>query len=379
MKNVPPKKILYALAGAAAVAVAYLFLFGGEKGEIRYATEKVSRGEITSLVRASATLRPTRETRIYAEISGTVTETLALANDPVSRGQTLALIDDPEGLSQRAAHFRAVLEKTRTDLGVAADSHSANERLYEKQLISKEEFERSLSEKKLAVALNEKAKADLEAAEKRLEHTRVVSNLDGVVLEQNVTPGQRIRPKDKLPLYVLAEDLRSLHLVSDVSEADIGKVARGQKVSFRVDAFAARTFGGEVVRVANSPRTRNDVVTYNVTCLVENPALELKPGMTAEARIVISTKKDALRIPTAALRFIPPKDSSAAAGGGQTVWTIRGGRLEAVGIEPGISDDSYTEVAGGPLSEGDEVVTEYSFSGKDSKSPGFALPQPKRF
>lgn len=61
------------------------------------------------------------------------------------------------------------------------------------------------------------------------------------------------------------------------------------------------------------------------------------------------------------------------------MWTLRGGRLEAVGVEPGISDDSHTEISDGPLSEGDEVVTEYSFSGKDSKSPGFALPQPKRF
>lgn len=379
MKNVPTRKAAYALAGAVAAAAVYFFLLAGEKGEIRYSTEKVSRGEITSLVRASATLRPTRETRIYAEISGTVSEVLSRSNDAVSEGQTLALIDDPEGLSQRAAHFRAVLEKTRTDLGVSADSHSANERLYARELISREEFERSLSEKKLAVALNEKAKADLEAAEKRLERTRVVSNLDGVVLEQNVTAGQRIRPKDKLPLYVLAEDLRNLHLVSDVSEADIGKVEKGQKVSFRVDAFPARSFGGEVVHVANSPRTRNDVVTYNVTCLVENPGLELKPGMTAEARIVISTRKDALRIPTAALRFIPPKNSPSASGTGQTVWTLRGGRLEAVGVEPGISDDSHTEISDGPLSEGDEIVTEYSFSGKDSKSPGFALPQPKRF
>lgn len=287
----PSRKVAYALAGAVAVAAGCLLLFGGEKGEISYATEKVSRGEITSLVRASATLRPTRETRIYAEISGTVSEVLARSNDPVSQGQTLALIDDPEGLSQRAAQFRAVLEKTRTDLGVAADSHSANERLYARELISKEEFERSLSEKKLAVALNEKAKADLEAAEKMLERTRIVSNLDGVVLEQNVTAGQRIRPKDKQPLYVLAEDLRKLHLVSDVSEADIGKITEGQEVSFRVDAFPGKSFGGEVVHVANSPRTRNDVVTYNVTCLVENPRLELKPGMTAEARIVYRPRR----------------------------------------------------------------------------------------
>ena len=101
--------------------------------------------------------------------------------------------------------------------------------------------------------------------------------------------------------------------------------------------------------------------------------------MTAEVKIVISTKKDVLKVPTAALRFIPPKSSAVATEAGENVWTLRQGELSAVGIETGISDDFHTEIVNGPLSEGDSIVVEYTMSGGNSKSPGFALPQPKRF
>ena len=106
----------------------------------------------------------------------------------------------------------------------------------------------------------------------------------------------------------------------------------------------------------------------------ENPELELKPGMTAEVKIVISTKKDVLKVPTAALRFIPPKSSAPTTEASENVWTFRQGRLSPVGIETGISDDFHTEILSGPLSEGDEIVVEYTISGGNSKGPGFALP-----
>lgn len=374
------KKLLYAATAVVVACVAYFLFSDGEKGEIRYATAEVEKGKITSLVRASGTLKPTRVAKIYPDINGTVKRILSDTNDEITEGQTLALIEDPGGLRERAEQFRAVLEKTETDLRISEKLHSSNLRLYEKRLISKEERERSSSERARALSLREKAKADLEAAEKRFEKTRITSTLDGVVLEKNVIVGEKIRPGAKAPLFVLGEDLRRLHLISDVGEADIGKIKKGQKTAFRVDAFPGRSFAGKVAQVSNSPKNKNGVVTYDVTCVVENPGLDLKPGMTAEVRILISTKKNALLIPTAALRFIPPKGSGASAPeASQAVWTLRSGKLEAISVETGISDDSHTEIAGGVLSEGDKIVVGYSFSGKEDKGPAFTLPQPKRF
>ncbi len=378
MKNLPRSKLLYALVAVVVIA-GYFIFFGGSKGEIKYVTQKIERGDITSLVRASGTLKPTKEARIYSQINGTIKEIHSEVNDEVKKGQVLALMEGPEGLSGDVEYFKEILKKTATDLEISTNSHEASKRLYEKELISREEFNLSLSEYSAAAAAREKAQADLDTAQRKLDATRITSILDGVVLEKNIIIGEQIHPNKSEPLYVLAENPRTLHLISNVSEADIGKIKEGQDVLFRVDAFPDKHFSAKVKRVANSPRIKNDVVTYDVTCLVENSELELKPGMTAEVKKVISTKKNVLKVPTAALRFIPPKSSAAATEAGENVWVLKQGKLSPVVIKTGISDDFHTEILSGPLSEGDKIVVEYTISGGTNKGPGFALPQPKRF
>ncbi len=378
MKNLPHSKLLYALAGVIVIA-GYFIFFGGEEGEIKYVTQKIERGDITSLVRASGTLKPTKEAKIYSQINGTIKEIRSEVNDEVEKDQVLALVEGPEGLSGDVEYFKEILKKTTTDLEISTNSHEASKRLYEKELVSREEFNKSLSEHSMAVAAREKAQADLDTAQRRLDATRITSILDGIVLEKNIIMGEQIHPNKSEPLYVLAENPQTLHLVSNVSEADIGKIKEGQDVLFRVDAFPGKSFSAKVKRVSNSPSVKNDVVTYDVTCIVENPELELKPGMTAEVKKVISTKKDVLKIPTAALRFIPPKSSAAAAEAGENAWVLKQGKLSPVAVETGISDDFHTEIVNGSLSEGDQIVVEYTISGGNNKGPGFALPQPKRF
>ena len=378
MKNFPRSNLLYVLAAVIVIA-GYFIFFGGKEGEIKYVTQKIERGDITSLVRASGTLKPTKEAKIYSQINGTIKEIRSEVNDEVKKGQVLALMEEPEGLSGDVQYFKEILKKATTDLEISTNSHEANKRLYEKELISREEFNLSLSEHSAAIAAREKAQADLETAQRRFDATRITSMLDGMVLEKNIIIGEQIHPNKSAPLYVLAENPRILHLVSNVSEADIGKIKKGQDALFRVDAFPGKNFSAKVKQVANSPSIKNDVVTYDVTCLAENPELELKPGMTAEVKIVISTKKDVLKVPTAALRFIPPKSSAPTTEASENVWTLRQGKLSPVGIETGISDDFHTEILSGPLSEGDEIVVEHTISGGNSKGPGFALPQPKRF
>jgi HlyD family secretion protein len=92
---------------------------------------------------------------------------------------------------------------------------------------------------------------------------------------------------------------------TNVSEADIGKVAIGQETTFTVDAFPNLTFRGKVTDIRNAPMTIQNVVTYDVVIQVKNPDFKLKPGMTANASILVAYKENTLRIPNAALRFRP--------------------------------------------------------------------------
>ena len=137
-----------------------------------------------------------------------------------------------------------------------------------------------------------------------------MSPVDGIVVSRNVDVGQTVAASFQTPtLFSIAQDLTKMQIDTNVDEADIGKVKVGQDVEFTVDAYPDITFKGKVWQVRNAPITVQNVVTYDVVIQVDNPELKLKPGMTANVSIIVSIKKDVLKIPNAALRFKPAEKS----------------------------------------------------------------------
>src|SRR6185369_5310928 len=124
--------------------------------------------------------------------------------------------------------------------------------------------------------------------------------------------------------------------------------------------------------VRNAPITVQNVVTYDVVIGVDNPKLELKPGMTANVTVTTAKRDDALRVPVRALRFkpetpgtkppattgmpatppggAPPRAKKAAAD--STVYVLEDGEPKAVKVQIGIRDAQHAEVTGGDLKEG---------------------------
>jgi HlyD family secretion protein len=191
-----------------------------------------------------------------------------------------------------------------------------------------------------------------------------------------------------------------------VSEADVGRLQPGMASSFVVDAYPDERFKGVIRQIRDAPQTLQNVVTYDAVIDVANPDHRLKPGMTANVTFVYAERKAVLRIPSAALRFLPPpellaesglaplqkkhkKDKSksgtatgahgpagvqaeteeAAADGAtprRTVWKLHDDRLVAVPIEVGVADGSKVEVRAGDLAEGEVIVTDAL--GKDERA-----------
>ncbi len=106
-------------------------------------------------------------------------------------------------------------------------------------------------------------------------------------------------------LFVIAADLTKMQVVANIDESDVGRMRPGQVVSFRVDAFPTDTFIGAVQQVRLQPAVVQNVVIYSTVISVPNPQLKLKPGMTATVGIEIARRNNALRVPTAAVRFRP--------------------------------------------------------------------------
>ena len=146
----------------------------------------------------------------------------------------------------------------------------------------------------------------MQAAELDLEHTTIRAPVNGIVVSRSVDVGQTVAASLQAPiLFLIAQDLTQMQVDTNVSEADIGRVRVGQKVTFTVDAYQNITFTGEVMQVRNAPITVQNVVTYDAVVQVANPDLRLKPGMTANVSFLVAERQDVIKVPTAALRFQP--------------------------------------------------------------------------
>jgi HlyD family secretion protein len=175
---------------------------------------------------------------------------------------------------------------------------------------------------------------------------------------------------------------------TSVAEADVGKLTPGMEATFTVDAYPSERFKGKVRQIRNAPTTVQNVVTYDAVIDVDNSALKLKPGMTANVTFVYAEKDDVLKVPNAALRFKPSPGIMGTDGGvprqpraqreaaptdRRTLWVLRDGQPRMLPIRVGVSDGSVSEVMEGDLRPGDAVITD-ALGGEKSggqRPPGF--------
>jgi HlyD family secretion protein len=196
------------------------------------------------------------------------------------------------------------------------------------QLKSASAQQRLAAAQELAAAAQvDQAKAVLQAAELDLEHTTIRAPVNGIVVSRSVDVGQTVAASLQAPvLFLIAQDLTQMQVDTNVSEADIGRVRVGQRVTFTVDAYPNITFTGEVTQVRNAPITVQNVVTYDAVVQVANPDLRLKPGMTANVSFLVAERQDIIKVPTAALRFQPEGAApDTGSQGGQAAAPQRGG------------------------------------------------------
>ncbi len=221
------------------------------------------------------------------------------------------------------------------------------------------------------------AQASLQSADIDLNNTYIKAPVDGVVVARNVDVGQTVAASLSAPtLFQIAQDLTKMQVDTNVSEADVGRVQVGQVATFSVDAYPSRVFKGAVTSVREAPINVQNVVTYDVVIGVSNPDLKLFPGMTANVKIMVDQRPNVLKVPNSALRFRPatatatapapaaPAPSANAGGRGKrggaappkSVWIMANNKPVEVRVTTGETDGAYTEITGGNLREGDQVI-----------------------
>jgi HlyD family secretion protein len=372
---------------------------GGQKDQ-QYKTEKVDRGNVTMTVTATGTLSAVTTVQVGSQVSGVIARLYADFNSQVKKGQMLAELD-PTPFEAQVEQRRADLTQAQVQTDDARIKYERQRRLMQGGLTAQAEVDAAESAFKSANAQVRQAQAALSQVLTNLRYTKIISPIDGIVVDRQYDVGQTVAASFQAPtLFQIAQDLTKMQVQADVDQSDIGRVQVGQVARFNVDAYPEEEFRGRISQIRFNAMVNQNVVTYPVIIEVSNPEGRLRPKMTANVTIDVASVPNVLRVPNAALRFKPPTEGSAeakrgggaggAGGGDATQRAARSGRaggpagaagqlpggrrggdaskaqtvyildaekkLEPVEIRTGITDGRFTQVISGPLKDGDQVV-----------------------
>jgi HlyD family secretion protein len=302
MKN----RILAALAVIVVIAGGtWLVLSRKGSAEPKYRKVKIDKGDVTATVTATGTLSAVTTVSVGSQVSGIIAKLHVDFNSIVKKGQPLAELD-PTPFQQAVEQSKANLEKVKVQLRNDEIALTRAKRLFADQLIAQSDLDGTQTTRDADVASVAQATAQLKQAETNLSYTHIVSPIDGVVVSRSYDVGQTVAASFQAPtLFMIAQDLTKMQVLTNIDEADVGRIREGQVASFTVDAYPDQTFKGSVSQIRLSPQTVQNVVTYPVMLDVPNQDLKLKPGMTANVLVPVDVRRDVLRVPNAALRFRP--------------------------------------------------------------------------
>ncbi len=341
------RKVVIALVvlGLLGGAAAWYVQRGGDQ-DVAFRTAKVARGDLMIYIDATGTLEPEEVIDVGAQVAGQI---LSFGKDAdgktvdygshVEAGTVLAQIDDSLYKAQ-AAEANAQVQQAKAALQVAnANLEQAKAKLYQAQrdwdraqklgpseALAQAQYDSYKSAFETAqanVAVSEasilqaqatvlQTEAAAQRAKRNLDYTTIRSPVKGVIIDRRVNTGQTVVASLNAPsLFLLAKDLTRMQVWAPVNEADIGKIRAGQPVTFTVDAFPGQTFQGKVGKVRLNASMTQNVVTYTVEIITDNPSGRLLPYLTANVRFELDRHDDVLMVPNAALRWTPTSDQIA--------------------------------------------------------------------
>jgi HlyD family secretion protein len=406
-------------------------VYQSHKNVVTVQTGKAQREDLTSIVSASGEIKPKTYVNVGANAFGKITHLYVKEGDRVKAGQMLAQLENVQPEADMDA-MKASLDAARTD-AVAAEAglntsvadlnraQSDSDRseldwtraqgLYKDALISKSDFDSQRAAHQAAVAglaqakaRVEQAKAQKESADRRvgqavanlthatdvLKKTTYQAPFDGMVSSLPVREGESvvigIQNSPGSVLMTIA-DMSVITAEVQVDETDIVNVQMGQPAEVSIDAIPKKTFKAVVTQIGDNAIVRSTGVStsqqttgsqeakdFKVVVTLQDPPQDLRPGLSATAKITTASRTNALTIPIQALTVrkqedlvtkdeknsvqaaAPAKPGSNSKEEIQGVFVIRNHKAEFVPVDTGIAGTTDIEVLKG-LKEGDEIIT----------------------
>jgi RND family efflux transporter MFP subunit len=309
----------------------------------------------------TGTLSPFNEATLKAKVAGELIQVAVREGESVKQGQVLARIDQTE-VQARLAAREADVAAARAQLIWADKNRTTQNALLDKKFISQNAYDNIQSNYDVAVAKLRSAEAELVVARKSLGDSVLVAPFPGIVAQRHVQPGERV-PLDAKVITVV--NLARLELEAAVPAVEISRLRAGQQVTFRIDGFGERAFGGRIERI--NPSTQSGSRSINVYVVIDNPEGVLRGGLFAQGTVSLERVEGALVVPASAVREEI----------GQTfVYAIEGGLVKRKNVTVGAADASGRVQVLRGLAAGERIVRVNLGALRDGAGARLAGPQP---
>ncbi len=292
------------------------------------------------------------------------------------RGAEANLLAARASLEAAQAQFnKNVVEAEGPDREFAGRAFARATRLFEQRLIPQSALDEALgavemadnrkraAESQLAISRARVAEAQAQVAQARAAADRAAEDvanatirapIRGTVLTRDLEIGSPVSSILNLgangTLVMTLGDIEHVFVRGKVDEADIGRVSLGQPARIRVETFKDKTFNGRVTQVSPMGVEKDNVTNFEVRVSIENPGLELKANMTANAEIVLEEHPNAVLVPEAAVIYDAKKNTFVNL---VVVGAKKSGKKTAVKV--GVGNGTTIEILEG-LKQGDTVV-----------------------
>jgi RND family efflux transporter MFP subunit len=316
---------------------------------------KVRLGPLNEKVFLVGALKPVAQVDVVSKMTGRIDQLQAEIGDWVQKGMLIAKVDEDEIRQQvnRAAAAlevaKASLSQKQTDLEILKKELDRTIELHENQLIPRRDLDTAearyrgaIAQEKLAEAQIDQAQAELRELRVRLDNTRILAPISGLVGKRHLDNGALVNPS--MPVVSLV-DLSTMVMEINAPEKDLVKIRTGLEAGIVLDAYPEQKFKGRVIRLSPilDPATR----TGSVEIEVPNPKLVLKAEMFARVELDLGTRHNTLLIPREA---VVSHDQQ------RGVFKLQEDTARFQPVDAGITQGGEVEVISG-LKEGESVIT----------------------
>lgn len=344
------------LLGGGGYFLGKTFVSSGKTKKAPIQTIEVVKQNIAQTVSFVGEVEPSLFTDLKSEVSGRIDKVHVVPGDRVKKDAILLELDQSELLTQ-IEEASLDIEGSRLALEKSGLDYNSKKDLHGKGFVSEREFkdaeiDQSLAENALAIK-----KSRFQLLQDKLEKTTLRAPHDGVILGDELTEGMVITGASSVSngdVLMQVAQLNELLVETEISEVDVAHVHRDMPVALTFDSLPGVELTGKIIFVSPSARPRlslpqapNNARVFPITVSFSTENVRVRPGMTAQVKIVLNTVEDAL---AAELPSLFLED------GKSVVYVQNGDDFDRRVVDIGINDHSFVEIKSG-IKKGDRLAT----------------------